>query len=50
MTYRTPVADRSFALKHAAGSKTALAEGLYGDPDEETVDWVLAELAALPPT
>jgi acyl-CoA dehydrogenase len=43
MTYRAPVADISFALKHAAGLKTALAEGLYGDLDEETVDSVLAE-------
>jgi acyl-CoA dehydrogenase len=43
MTYRAPLADISFALKHAAGLKTALAEGLYGDLDEETVDSVLAE-------
>jgi alkylation response protein AidB-like acyl-CoA dehydrogenase len=43
MTYRAPVADISFALKHAAGLKTALADGLYGDLDEETVDSVLAE-------
>ena len=43
MTYRAPVADIAFALKHAAGFKAALAEGLYGDLDEETVDSVLAE-------
>src|SRR5579862_91083 len=43
MTYRAPLADISFALKYAAGLKTALAEGLYGDLDEETVDSVLAE-------
>ncbi|HTQ84291.1 MAG TPA: acyl-CoA dehydrogenase family protein, partial [Pseudolabrys sp.] len=43
MTYRAPVADIAFALKHAAGLKTALTEGLYGDLDEETVDSVLAE-------
>src|SRR5665647_755414 len=43
MTYRAPVADIAFALKHAAGLKTALAEGLYGDLDEETVDSVLVE-------
>ena len=43
MTYRAPVADISFALKHAAGLKSALADGLYGDLDEETVDSVLAE-------
>src|SRR4249920_4081255 len=43
MTYRAPVADIAFALKHAGGLKTALAEGLYGDLDEETVDSVIAE-------
>ena len=43
MTYRAPVADIAFALKHAAGLKAAIVEGLYGDLDEETVDLVLAE-------
>src|SRR5512139_1618897 len=43
MTYRAPVADIAFTLKHAAGLKTALAEGLYGDLDEETIDAVIAE-------
>jgi 3-(methylsulfanyl)propanoyl-CoA dehydrogenase len=43
MTYRAPLADIAFALKHAAGLKVALADGLYGDLDEETVDSVLAE-------
>ncbi len=43
MTYRAPVSDIAFALKHAAGLKSALAEGLYGDLDEETVDSVLEE-------
>src|SRR4029077_6795585 len=43
MTYRAPIADIAFALKHAGGLKTALAEGLYGDLDEETIDSVLAE-------
>src|SRR6476660_2408168 len=43
MTYRAPFSDIAFALKHAAGLNTALAEGLYGDLDEETVDSVLAE-------
>jgi alkylation response protein AidB-like acyl-CoA dehydrogenase len=43
MTYRAPVADIAFALKHAAGLKSAIAEGLYGDLDEETVDSVLVE-------
>ena len=43
MPYRAPVADIAFALKHAAGLKAALTEGLYGDLDEETVDSVLVE-------
>lgn len=43
MTYRAPVADIAFALKYAAGLKAALAEGLYSDLDEETVDSVLVE-------
>ncbi|MGA7386998.1 MAG: acyl-CoA dehydrogenase [Pseudolabrys sp.] len=43
MAYRAPVSDIAFALKHAAGLKTAIAEGLYGDLDEETVDSVLEE-------
>jgi acyl-CoA dehydrogenase len=43
MTYRAPVADIAFALKHAAGFKMALAEGLYGELDEATVDAVLEE-------
>jgi acyl-CoA dehydrogenase len=43
MPYRAPVADIAFALKHAAGLQAALAEGLYGDLDEATVDSVLEE-------
>lgn len=43
MTYRAPLADIAFALKHAAGLKAALAEGLYGDLDEEMIDQVLVE-------
>src|SRR5674476_1466242 len=43
MTYRAPVSDIAFALKHAAGLKAAIAEGLYGELDEETVDSVLVE-------
>ena len=43
MAYRAPLADIDFALKHAAGLKAALAEGLYGDLDEEMVDQVLEE-------
>ena len=43
MTYRAPVADIAFALKHAAGLGPALAEGLYGDLDEDVVEAVLEE-------
>jgi 3-(methylsulfanyl)propanoyl-CoA dehydrogenase len=43
MTYRAPVADIAFALKHAAGFKPALDEGLYGDLTEDVVDAVLEE-------
>jgi acyl-CoA dehydrogenase len=43
MSYRAPVDDIAFTLKHAAGLKKALAEGIYGDLDEETVDSVLRE-------
>jgi len=43
MTYRAPVSDIAFALKHTAGLKEALAEGLYGDMDAETIDAVLGE-------
>jgi len=43
MTYRAPVSDIAFALKHAAGLNEALAEGLYGDLDEQTIDSVLEE-------
>src|ERR1700690_1965564 len=43
MPYHAPVADIAFALKHAAGLKAALAEGLYGDLDEAMVDQVLEQ-------
>src|SRR5664279_1296372 len=43
MTYRAPISDIAFALKHAAGLQAALAEGLYGDLDEAMVDQVLVE-------
>jgi alkylation response protein AidB-like acyl-CoA dehydrogenase len=43
MTYRAPVDDIAFTLKHAAGMNAALAEGLYGDLDEETINSVIAE-------
>ena len=43
MTYRAPVPDIAFTLKHAAGFAPALAEGLYGDLTEDVVDAVLVE-------
>ncbi len=43
MTYRAPVADMAFTLKHAAGMGRALEEGLYGDLTEDLVDAVLEE-------
>jgi len=43
MTYRAPVSDIAFALKHASGFSAALRDGLYGDLDEATVDAVLEE-------
>src|SRR3989440_961776 len=43
MTYRAPVADIAFTLKHSAGLKRAMEEGLYGDLAEDVVDAVLEE-------
>jgi acyl-CoA dehydrogenase len=43
MTYRAPVADIAFALKHGAGFGEALGEGVFGDLAEDLVEAVLAE-------
>jgi len=43
MTYRAPVADIAFSLRHTAGFAAALAEGLYGDLGDDVVDAVLEE-------
>jgi alkylation response protein AidB-like acyl-CoA dehydrogenase len=43
MSYRAPVADIAFALKHGAGFAQALADGLYVDITEADVDAVLEE-------
>lgn len=43
MTYRAPIADIAFTLRHSAGFGKALAEGLYGDLDAATVGAVLEE-------
>jgi len=43
MTYRAPVADIAFTLKHAAGFGAARDQGLYGDLADDVVDAVLEE-------
>ncbi len=43
MTYRAPVADIAFTLKHAAGLSEAISQRLYGDLGEDLVDAVLHE-------
>jgi acyl-CoA dehydrogenase len=43
MTYRAPVPDIAFALRHAAGFGTALGEGLFGDLSDDVIDAVLGE-------
>jgi acyl-CoA dehydrogenase len=43
MTYRAPVSDIAFSLRHAAGFAPALRDGLYGDLSDDVVDAVLAE-------
>src|SRR5919204_1456453 len=43
MTYRAPVADIAFTLKHAAGLERAIEDGLYGDLTGDLVDAVLEE-------
>jgi len=43
MTYRAPVADIAFTLKHSAGLRRALDDGLYDDLTEDVVDAVLEE-------
>ena len=43
MPYCAPVSDIAFTLKHSAAFNRALADGIYGDLDEATVDAVLEE-------
>jgi alkylation response protein AidB-like acyl-CoA dehydrogenase len=43
MTYRAPVADIAFTLKHSAGLARLLEDGLYEDLSDDLVDAVLAE-------
>jgi len=41
--YRAPVEEIAFTLKHVAGLKAALDDGLLGDLSEDLVDAILAE-------
>ena len=50
MTYRAPVTDIAFTLKHAAGFKGALDVGLYADLTEDVVDAVLEEAGSFAST
>jgi alkylation response protein AidB-like acyl-CoA dehydrogenase len=43
MTYRAPVSDIAFTLFHSAGFAEAMADGIYGDLDTDTVEAVLEE-------
>ncbi len=43
MSYRAPVADIAFALKHGAGMDEALSQGLYGDFGPDDVAVILEE-------
>ncbi|MCZ7660806.1 MAG: acyl-CoA dehydrogenase [Xanthobacteraceae bacterium] len=43
MTYRAPVADIAFTLRHAAGLERALAENLFPDLGDDLIDAVLEE-------
>src|SRR5262249_59048063 len=43
MSYQAPVADIAFALKHSAGIGALLAEELFGDLAEDTVEAVISE-------
>jgi acyl-CoA dehydrogenase len=43
MMYKAPVDEIAFTLKHVAGLKRGMDEGLFGDLSEDVVDAVLAE-------
>ena len=49
MTYRAPVADIAFTLKHSRGPRRRRStSGLYGDLAEDIVEAVLEEAASSP--
>jgi acyl-CoA dehydrogenase len=43
MTYRAPVGDIAFMMKHVAGLTAGQASGIYADLDDETLDAILNE-------
>lgn len=43
MTYRAPVADIAYTLRHVAGLDRAIAEGVHGDLTADVVEAVLEE-------
>ena len=43
MSYRAPVDDITFTLRHAAGLEQALADGLFGDLGTDDIGAILAE-------
>ena len=43
MTYKAPLADIGFALKHGASLTSAIEQGLFGDLTLDDVDAVLNE-------
>jgi butyryl-CoA dehydrogenase len=43
MSYRAPVAEMAFVMRHVAGLDTGIAEGLYGDLTADLVGSVLEE-------
>ena len=43
MTYRAPVEDMAFTLKHVAGLSEMIGEGKYPELSEDLVDAILQE-------
>ncbi|HLM40452.1 MAG TPA: acyl-CoA dehydrogenase, partial [Microvirga sp.] len=43
MTYRAPVSDIAFTMRHVAGLDRAIADGVYGDLSADLVGTILEE-------
>jgi acyl-CoA dehydrogenase len=43
MTYRAPVAEMAFTMRHVAGLDRAIADGLYGDLSSDLAETILEE-------